>query len=177
MVKPTQKGRSKDDCRKFVRVRDWEFQSPAYRLLSGNARALLNEFKFLYNGSNNGMLFMSWRDAALAIGVSSPRTAAKAIQELIDKRFIRVRTRGSFSNKTGQAATYILTEFEYGGKEGTKDFMRYVPTEIEKARLQKVMPPWFKNAPRRSRKTSDERPDDDSICPRPEPAEVAHVVN
>jgi len=177
MPSHTKKGRSKRYGRKYVRINDWEFECKAYRLLSCNARALLSEFKYLYNGSNNGMLYMSWRDAAIAIGVSSPKTASKAIHELIDKGFIRVRTRGSFSNKTGQAATYILTEQPNGNKEPSKDFMGYKPTEKEKARLQKLTPPWFKNAPRRAKNASDEWPDEGSICPRPVPTEAAHVVN
>ena len=48
----------------------WEIESHAYRSLSIGARALMIELKALYNGNNNGMLFLSVREAAKRLGCS-----------------------------------------------------------------------------------------------------------
>lgn len=57
-------GRSIGGDGHHVRFYQWELKSPAYRSLSLGARALLIELKSLYNGSNNGDLFLSVREAA-----------------------------------------------------------------------------------------------------------------
>jgi hypothetical protein len=57
-------------------------ESPAYRSLSPNARALLVELAMLYNGSNNGCLYLSVRDAAARLGLGSLKSAQEALNEL-----------------------------------------------------------------------------------------------
>src|SRR5690242_3929299 len=91
---PTGRGERPD---RFVKLDFNLLETPAYRSLSTGARALLVEFNRLYNGNNNGQLFMSQRDAAKMVGVTSHTTAAAYIEELKDRGFIKVRTKGSFS--------------------------------------------------------------------------------
>jgi len=117
------KGRSVGDAR-HVRLYHWLLKSEAYRSLDCTARALLVEFYSLYNGMNNGELFLSVREAARRLGVA-PNTAQKAIRQLEHKGFIRPNQRGSFHWKAGHATSWILTEYEYAGKLATKDFMRW----------------------------------------------------
>jgi hypothetical protein len=119
------KGRSVGAAR-HVRLYLWLVSSEAYQALDCTARALLVEFYSLYNGMNNGELFLSVREAARRLGVA-PNTAMKAIRQLEDKGFIRPNQRGSFHWKAGHATSWILTEFEYSGKSATKDFMRWQP--------------------------------------------------
>jgi DNA-binding transcriptional regulator YhcF (GntR family) len=101
------------------------------------ARCLEIELKAFYNGSNNGDLFFSIRDAAKKLGVAH-NTASKAFKELEEKGFIKARQKGAFQWKTRQATSWILTEYEYNGKVATKDFMRWRPEE--KTRTQNLIP-------------------------------------
>lgn len=119
----TPNGRSVGKMR-FVMLHKYMTASPAYRSLSGNERALYVELKLLYNGHNNGELFMSVRDAAASISVSSG-TSSKVLKQLEEKGFIRANERGSFHLKQRHATTWILTEEEYNGMPATKEFMRW----------------------------------------------------
>jgi DNA-binding transcriptional regulator YhcF (GntR family) len=116
-------GRSVGKSR-FVMLYKFMTSCPAYCSLSNNARALYIELKLLFNGSNNGDLFMSVRDAAASINVSVG-TASKTLNELQEKGFIRPKKRGSFHLKLRHATTWILTEVDYCGTPPTKDFMRW----------------------------------------------------
>lgn len=124
------RGRRSDDTGrsvgepKHVRLYRWMMQSEAWRHLSLRARCLLIELYDLYNGANNGELFMSVRDAARRLAVSK-NTAVRLFHELGDKGFIRARQRGSFAWKARHATSWILTEFGYAGQTPTKEFMRW----------------------------------------------------
>jgi hypothetical protein len=112
-------GRAKREG-KHVRHYDYMLACAAYRSLSLAARCLLTELHRLYNGENNGKLFLSARDAGklLRIGKS---TAGRKFEELTDKGFIRPNHLGRFTYR--QATTWVLTEFEHAGQLATKDFM------------------------------------------------------
>lgn len=111
---------------RFVCLYHWLLKSEAYRSLNGTARALLVEFYALYNGRNNGELFLSVREAARRLRVA-PNTAVKAIAQLQDRGFIRANHVGSFNWKGGNATSWILTEFSFADQLPTKDFMRWRP--------------------------------------------------
>lgn len=114
-------GRSKKDAR-HIRLYHWEMGTPAFASLSPVAKALYLEFKRRYNGSNNGQIHLSHRDAAKAANVSV-NTVKAGLHELAAKGFIRIAQMGSFSQKARNATTWILTEYEYNGLP-TKDFAR-----------------------------------------------------
>ncbi len=122
-------GRSKGESA-HVRLYGWELKSVAYRSLSVAARSLLIELKALYNGGNNGDLFLSVREAARRLGVGKNR-AGKAFRELRDRGFIRPHHVGAFSlkyeSRRGNATSWILTEFALASALPTKDFMRWTP--------------------------------------------------
>lgn len=124
-VDPT--GRSKGDG-PHVRFYRWELTSPAFRSLCTHARALLLELKALYNGINNGELFLSVREAARRLSVGK-NLAERCFRQLQDRGFIRPNRTGSFNWKggarRGEATTWILTEFGFAGALPTKDFMRW----------------------------------------------------
>jgi len=117
---------------RHVRLHFWMMKSPAWRDLTPTARALLVELYALYNGSNNGDLFLSVRDAARRLAVAD-NTAWRSLQELERHGFIRAAKRGAFHLKVRHATCWILTEFEHAGKLATKDFMRWSQAaEIQK---------------------------------------------
>ena len=124
MAKTDAKGRSKGDF-KHVRLQEWLLRSDAYRSLSCTARCLLVELYRKYNGTNNGDLFLSCRDAAELLGLSSKDTASRAFRELQVRGFILAKGRGAFSMKLKLATTWILTEFPVGEELPTKEFMRF----------------------------------------------------
>jgi hypothetical protein len=123
-------GSRKDEISAHVRFYWWELRSPAFRSLSPVARCVLLELKALYNGSNNGTLFLSAREAGRRVSVGKTK-AWEALRELQDKGFIRVVERGAFSWKTasrpGDATAWLLTEFPPGAEKGvgSRDFMRW----------------------------------------------------
>ena len=112
----------------------WELQSPAYRSLCPAARCVLLELKALYNGLNNGDLFLSVREAARRVGIGKT-LAASCFRELRERGFITVSKPGAFNMKAtsrrGDATAWLLTEFPPGDGMGvgSKDFMRWSPPE------------------------------------------------
>ncbi len=143
-------GRSGGDS-KHVRLHRWLLKSAAWRSLSLAARCLLIELYDLFNGENNGEIFLSVRQAALRIDTGKDRAHA-AFRELADRGFIRPHQRGSFNYKARHATQWVLTEFSFAGQLPTKDFMRWTAPEI-----QKPVPVVGTNGPRS--KDSD-RPND-----------------
>jgi hypothetical protein len=107
-----------------VRLHHWLLWSPAYRDLRPVERALLVEMYALYDGFNNGSLFLSEREAGRRLGVHR-ETARAALASLEEHGFIRARQRSSFDWKLRKATTWVLTEFACDGLLPTKDFMRW----------------------------------------------------
>ena len=132
---------------KFVQLHDWMLTSGAYRLLSPQARALLVEMMRLYNGGNNGTIFMSQRDAAKALGIKTHATAAEYLRELQHRGFIKVVVYGSFSVKTQLASVYELTMFDVGSRKATKEFMSLPLSCDEEARVKNLTPSWGQRKP------------------------------
>src|SRR5262249_61348945 len=62
--------RYRDQGERYVQLRFWLLNSPAWQSLPPAARALYIEMVKRYNGSNNGRIFMAVRDAAELICVS-----------------------------------------------------------------------------------------------------------
>lgn len=134
MAKVNATGRSTHEG-KHIRDYEWMLASPAYRSLSCVARCILQELKRLYNGSNNGDLFLGVRNAGERVHAHKD-TAGRAFRELEERGFIRPRIKSGFNWKRGQATTWILAEFEFAGQLPTKDFMRWQPpAEIQNAVL------------------------------------------
>ena len=101
--------------------------SPAWVHLGGTAGKLLLHLARLYNGSNNGELFLSERAAAEAIGVGK-RAAALAFDELEAVGFIRPAQRGSFTLKVKVATSWRLTFHPSTGTAATHDYRDWRPS-------------------------------------------------
>lgn len=96
--------KSKKGGARFIAIYYWELELAAYKHLSNNSRALLIEFRKLYNGSNNGKIAMSVRQAASSLNVCKD-TASKALTELQKKGWIVLTEKGSFNQKTNKTAS------------------------------------------------------------------------
>jgi hypothetical protein len=160
VARKMRKLRKANPAEKHVRLYRWELQSAAYRSLSLRARCLLVELKALYNGSNNGELFLSVRDAAARLKTGLHQATA-AFRELVDRGFIKPRQRGSFHWKQRHATSWLLTEYDddMTGHEATKEFMKWQPDDAVKNKTR---------LPERQQSVAgtatDERPAHDSVA-------------
>jgi hypothetical protein len=116
-AKPNGKGRGGKSGR-FIQLQYPMLESPAYRALSCTARALLIEFKMLYNGGNNGEFWLSGKHAAQLLGVSE-KTARAAIKELVDLGFVKPEGVGGDWSHAGRPATTYRLTFEFHAMHGT----------------------------------------------------------
>lgn len=99
-------------------------QSKAFRSLTGSTLKVWIELRARYNGSNNGRVSLSLRDAASLLGMSQT-TAQRAYSELELKGLIKRRKRGSWYGR--KAAEYILTDQKYDGQPATRDWQNWHP--------------------------------------------------
>jgi hypothetical protein len=128
--KPNATGRNTKS--RFARLDHRLIESPAYRALSPNARALLVEFTRMDNASNNGALWLSVRDAAVHMGVANTKTASAALSELQDMGFIAMTKDAHFRVKaaeTSRARCWRLTWLPIPKRQGpTNDYQERQPT-------------------------------------------------
>jgi hypothetical protein len=98
--KPNATGRNPTS--RFVRLPYLILNSPAYRSLSPNERSLLIDVTMLYNGKNNGSLYLSVEDAAARMGVADSHTAANAFDGLEARGFITMTKDAHFHVKASE---------------------------------------------------------------------------
>jgi DNA-binding transcriptional MocR family regulator len=123
--------RARGKCGRFLALRSWLLESPAWRSLPATARALYIEIAARYRGSNNGRISYSVREGAKALHISKA-TACRMLGLLKERGFIVCTKRGAFSRKTvREASEWRLTEHnsDYPVVHATKDFMRWQPLE------------------------------------------------
>jgi len=89
---------------RFVRLDYRLLNSNAYRALSPNARSLLVELSMLFNGDNNGSLYLGVRDAAARLGVADNAAAQRAFDELQDLGLIEMTRDACFRIKSGEGS-------------------------------------------------------------------------
>jgi hypothetical protein len=128
---PKHTKRPKEKESRHVRLYHWFLKSKAWKSLSPNARALYVEIVTRYNGSNNGRIGFSVRDAADALHIGKT-TASAALQELQERGFLVVAKRSAFSLKTKTATEWRLTEFpcDITNAISSREFMRWSPEKI-----------------------------------------------
>lgn len=74
---------------RFMRFPRWLWHSPSVSAASPASRALVIELLSMFNGTNNGSLFLSVRDATDRLGASDFRVALNAFEELQQLGLIR----------------------------------------------------------------------------------------
>jgi hypothetical protein len=107
--KPNATGRN--ETSRFARLDHRILTSNAYRALTPNARSLLVELVMIYNGENNGSLYLSVRDAAHRMGVADLKAASRAFDDLMALGFIEVTQESRFvpTSETSRARCWRLT--------------------------------------------------------------------
>jgi hypothetical protein len=116
--RPNATGRN--DTSRFVRLDYRLLHSNAYRSLTPNARTLLIELAMLYNGENNGSLYLGVQDAAHRMGLSDHHAAGRAFDELRLRGFIEMTQDAHFevkASETSRARTWRLTCFPGPGRK------------------------------------------------------------
>ena len=99
----------------------------AWAYLSGNAIKVLLALVRIDDGSKNGQIFYSDRQAALDTGLSR-NTCIKAFRELVDKGFLRIVEKGHFDRKVRHATVWRYTWQAVPGLCGpTRDFEKWQP--------------------------------------------------
>lgn len=124
---------------RHVQLPEWLQASDAWRTLRPGPRALYVELKRRFNGSNNGSIVLSHRDAATAIPVHR-NTVGPWFDELVERGFIRM-TRGPHLGPSGvgQSAHWALEELPTrDGRPANKAFMTW--REKEKPRTENRTP-------------------------------------
>jgi len=87
---------------RFARLDHRILHSPAYRALSPNDRSLLVELISIYNGDNNGSLYLSVRDAANRMGVADLSAASRSFDVLQSLGFIQLTQDAHFYVKAAE---------------------------------------------------------------------------
>jgi hypothetical protein len=128
----------RNNTSRFVRLDYRLLNSNAYRSLSPNARSLLVDLLMLYNGENNGSLYLGVRDAAHRMGVADLTAASRAFDDLVALGFTELTQEAHFTVKaseTSRARCWRLTwEAGPGRKAPSWDFLEREPEPQTTAR-------------------------------------------
>lgn len=108
-----------------VRLDNSIFYSASFRALAAVERAMLFELCGLYNGFNNGEIYLGLRDAARLVGVVEPETAGNAIRALIAHGFVVVTSPGFFAIKERHSTCYRLTFHPTKGAGPTNEYRNW----------------------------------------------------
>jgi hypothetical protein len=106
MVAHNPTGRSKGDGR-FINIYHALLNTVAWEQMTPIGKAAFLECMRFYNGKNNGYLAISSRSLADKLGVGKS-TAARAIEELVSRGFLRLSKASDFSKKR-MASEYRFT--------------------------------------------------------------------
>lgn len=118
---------------KFVKLDETLLASDAWSFLRPVARVLYIELKRKFTGSNNGQIFLSHRDAALALGVHR-NTVGPHFKALVEVGLIKeTKSAKSGPSGIGTSQMWQLTEFP----------MIEPKPKIEKRKFDKKAPPKF----------------------------------
>ena len=112
----------------FIRLDAAVTQSPAWQSLCCEARSLLIEIWRRHNGSNNGFISYSYREAKKALFIGSTKVK-KAFDQLIDRGFLIIRRKSSFNFKVNggasRATEWELTTEACDGKSAKMNYRLY----------------------------------------------------
>lgn len=130
--RPNATGRSNKSSR-FTMVPHRIWFSEAVSSLNTNARALLVEIASMENGSNNGAIWLSVRDATDRLGFSDFRAAQQAFDDLQDRGLLVMTKDAHFEVKASDASrarcwrlTWIgWPEGPKGRRHPTNDWEQY----------------------------------------------------
>ena len=112
----------------FVQLFRFMLDCEAWQSLTTQERAVYVVLATRYNGTNNGRLALSVRDAAREANVAKD-TSARALLTLVERGFTECVTPGGFSRKTPHAAEWRLTAYrcDVTATLPSKAFVRWRP--------------------------------------------------
>ena len=116
--------------KRFVLFDYDQIESQAFRYLTGGALKLLIMVRKRFNGINNAHISFSIREGFDLLGYA-PNTIKRYFDELVDKGFLRIKEKGSFSYKKRHATTWIITCEEYNNQK-SRDFKHWIKTDRKK---------------------------------------------
>jgi Fic family protein len=116
--------------KRFVLFDYEQIESQAFRCLTGGALKLLIMVRKRFNGFDNGHISFSVREGRDLLGCSV-NTISRYFDELVDKGFLKVKEKGSFSYKKRHATTWIITSDEYNNQK-SRDFKNWIKTDRKK---------------------------------------------
>ncbi len=118
--KPDPHGRNKG---RFVQIPHSLLDCAAFKYLSPRAWKLLTGIWRRHNGSNNGKISFSSREAMILLGCGTVQVTA-AFRELEDAGFIICQCQSSFNTKSRRAREWWLTAEPRDGQPATREFLR-----------------------------------------------------
>lgn len=128
----------RNNTSRFARLDYRILTSNAYRALSPNDRALLVELVMLYNGENNGSLYLSVRDAAHRMGIADLTAACRSFDTLQVLGFIQLAQDAYFHVKASdksRARCWRLTWLAGPGRKSPSwEFLEREPEPQSTAR-------------------------------------------
>ncbi|API58805.1 hypothetical protein BSL82_05370 [Tardibacter chloracetimidivorans] len=128
----------RNNTSRFVRLDYRILNSNAYRSLCPNARSLLVELIMLYNGENNGSLYLGVRDAAHRMGIADLTAASRSFDELTSLGFIELAQEAYFkvkASESSRARCWRLTWLVGPGRKAPSwEFLEREPEPQTKAR-------------------------------------------
>ena len=110
----------RNNTSRFARLDYRILTSNAYRALSPNDRALLVELVMLYNGENNGSLYLSVRDAAHRMGIADLSAACRSFDTLQILGFIQLAQDAYFHVKASDKSRARCWRLTWLGGPGRK---------------------------------------------------------
>ena len=111
---------------RFVQLYEWVQKTEAWATMPSGPRALYIELKRRYNGSNNGLIYLSHRDAGKVC--SAHRNTVGGWFRVLEERGFIVMTRGPHLGPSGVgiASTWALTEYPTkDGRRATNAFKEW----------------------------------------------------
>ena len=126
---------------KFTALPEWLQASEAWTTMKPGPRALYIELKRRFNGSNNGEIYLSHRDAAKALNVNRD-TASGYFDELEGRGFIRLTVGPHLGpSGVGQASKWAIEEEPTpDGKPAGKAFMRWTNKQNPRGKIGTLRP-------------------------------------
>lgn len=175
--KPDKTGRS-TGAEPHVRLHYWLLNTEAWKTLDPVGRAALVVLYQLFNGKNNGELFLSARELGKRINTNRG-TANRALWALQARGFVRPYIKAGYDYKAvdreRRATSWVLTEFKHGTQDATKEFREWKPGDDYLKRIVKPAP-WKRRKPGHATVTNchatvtatSETKDNVAICHSPE---------
>lgn len=117
------KGRTKTD--RFIKIDHGMMRTEAWAHLSPHALKLLLAIWSRHDGTNNGAIGYSVREAKQLLGCRVDKVRA-CFAELEDKGFLRCRRDSAFNVKTQESREWEITAEGYNGNPPGRDFKHWM---------------------------------------------------